>query len=418
MLRPVTVADSIRMTRLGHPQYTNGAPAKGLEAQFSPDGKRFVVVLRKGNLETNTNEFSLNLFETSKVFRSPAPRLLGSMASSSNRPAIQNVVWMDDNDTILFLGEHPGETTQLYSFKCSTNELTKLTHHATNLTSFMVDAKGAEMVFTAQRPEISFIDENTQRHGVVVMNEQLSDLIAGKHRGQDTDEQALFVTRKGSENEIPIKTEGLVTFSDMSLSPDGLHLVLTTEATRISDAWSAYDDPYLKSTPGMRTLIFQHELVDLATGTSRLLLDAPVSRLGAGSEVAWAPDSRSVAVSGTYLPLDAHDTAEAAREKAHSFLVEVNISNGQFATISDADLRLLGWNADVIVCDIGKIDSLNGKTTPKAYFRKTNGAWRRSDTPPEQEKTAASLPEIVLEKTCTHHRAFLLWMATAASGCS
>jgi hypothetical protein len=49
------------------------------------------------------------------------------MASSSNRPAIQNVVWLDDNDTILFLGENPGETTQLYSVKCSSKELKKLT---------------------------------------------------------------------------------------------------------------------------------------------------------------------------------------------------------------------------------------------------------------------------------------------------
>src|SRR5579859_6445262 len=48
--RPVTVADSIQMTRLGDPSYTDGAPSKGIVAKFSPDGKRFVVVLKKGNL--------------------------------------------------------------------------------------------------------------------------------------------------------------------------------------------------------------------------------------------------------------------------------------------------------------------------------------------------------------------------------
>src|SRR5690242_13977463 len=47
--RPLTVADSIRMTRFGDPQYDLGAASKGLVAKFSPDGKRFVVVLRKGN---------------------------------------------------------------------------------------------------------------------------------------------------------------------------------------------------------------------------------------------------------------------------------------------------------------------------------------------------------------------------------
>ncbi len=399
--RPVTEADSIRMTRLGDRQYTLGNPSKGLVARFSPDGKRFVVVLRKGNFEANTNEYSLNLFETSEVFHSPAPRLLASMASSSNRPAIQNVVWMEDNDTILFLGEHPGETTQLYSFKCSTNRLTRLTHHATNLTSFLVAAKGAEMVFTAETPEVSYVNDNSLRNGIVVTDELLPDLIAGKHGGQDYDAQALFVTRNGSEAETPIKTEGDVgLYTNMSLSPDGAHLIIMTEATRIPDAWSAYGDPYLKGsgrTLTVSTSIFQYELLDLATGTSRLLLDAPIVPMN-GSEVAWSPDSQSVAVSETYLPLNAHDTAEVARKKAHPFLVEVNISNRQSTTISHGDLRLLEWNADAVVCDVGRLDSLNGKTTPKAYFRKNKGTWTRSVSGQEQKKTAASLPEVVLEE--------------------
>ncbi len=101
--RPVTVADSIQMTRLGDPSYTDGAPSNGIVAKFSPDGKHFVVVLKKGNLEVNTNEYSLVLFQTAEVFQSPKPRVLVSLASSSNRPAIDNVLWLDDNDTILFL---------------------------------------------------------------------------------------------------------------------------------------------------------------------------------------------------------------------------------------------------------------------------------------------------------------------------
>ena len=60
--RPVTVADFIQMTRLGDSNYNDGAPSKGLVAKFSPDGRWFVVLLRKGRLETNTNEYSLMLF--------------------------------------------------------------------------------------------------------------------------------------------------------------------------------------------------------------------------------------------------------------------------------------------------------------------------------------------------------------------
>ena len=56
------------MTRLGDPRYNDGVSSKGLVAKFSPDGKRFVVVLRKGNLETNTNVYSLILFEHGRNF--------------------------------------------------------------------------------------------------------------------------------------------------------------------------------------------------------------------------------------------------------------------------------------------------------------------------------------------------------------
>ncbi len=99
--RPVTVADSIQMTRLGDPSYTDGAPSNGIVAKFSPDGKHFVVVLKKGNLEVNTNEYSLVLFQTAEVFQSPKPRVLyftslrpinkgslGAASSFSSDPAI------------------------------------------------------------------------------------------------------------------------------------------------------------------------------------------------------------------------------------------------------------------------------------------------------------------------------------------
>jgi len=403
--RPVTVEDFIGMTRLGDPLYNDGAPSKGLVAKFSPDEKRFVVVLRKGNLETNTNEYSLILFQTDEVFRSPSPRVLLSMASSSNRPAIQNVVWLDDNDTILFLAEHPGETTQLYSFKCSSKELKKLTNHSTNLTSFVAAANGGEIVFDAENPELPFVNEGTARKGIIVTNELLNDLMAGKHGGADYDDHTLFAKQAGSEAETRITTEGRVgSYNEMSLSPDGLHLVLQTEATHVPDAWTDYDEQFLKafrhptSVPGARTSIFQYELVDIPTGTGRLLLDAPIPLLG--SEVAWSPDGGSVIVSDMYLPLNIDDAAERALRKTHTFLVEVRMASRRLVKISDEDLRLLYWDAktNYVVCDIGRMDSLTGKTTERAYFRKSDDTWSRSGIAQAHTGAATSLPDIVLDE--------------------
>ena len=155
-------------------------------AKFSPDGKHFVVILKKGNLEANTNEYSLVLFQTAEVFQSPEPRVLVSLVSSSNRPAIDNVRWLDDNDTILFLGERPGEQTALYSLKCSSKELRKLTSHATNLTSFVTTASGEIIVYGSENPAATFLTESVARKGFAVTDEWVTDLIRGSYGGDDT----------------------------------------------------------------------------------------------------------------------------------------------------------------------------------------------------------------------------------------
>ena len=406
--RPVTVADSIQMTRLGDPQITNGGSAKGHVANFSPDGKHFIILLRKGNLETNTNDYSLILFETDEAFRSPPPQVLVSMSSSSNRPAIQNVVWMDDNDTILFLGEHPGETTQLYLYKCSSRQLQKLTDHATNLASFAVGKQG-EIVFAAQKAEMLLANEESARHGIIVSTQLLSDLVTGKQGvgGSEGDEEyILFAIKAGSDSETRITTEGRVGwYSQMALSPDGLHLVIQTEATRIPDAWKEYEDELKPSSaasyaPGARTLIPQYELVDLHSGVGHLLVDAPIPLYGT-SEMAWAPDSQSVVLADMYLPLTMDDTGERDRRKSHPFLVEVNVSTRNVVKISDADLKLLGWDAKTgeIVCDVGRNDSFNEKPTPKAYFRKgSDGIWTRLSMPQIPVKAEQSLLQIVVKE--------------------
>jgi hypothetical protein len=402
--RPVTVLDSIQMTRLGDPSYTNGGPYKGIVAKFSPDGKHFVIILKKGNLEANANEYSLLLFQSAEVFQSPHPEVLVSLASSSNRPAISNVLWLGDNDTILFLGEQPGEQTALYSVKRSSKELKKLTSSATYLTSLATTPSGEVIVYTARSPVASFLTDSATRRGIAVTNELVTDLIRGSYGGGEYDGHSLFIKRlgKGPETRIAIQGQVLFDHPEMSLSPDGTHLLLQTEDTHVSNTWSEYEDQFLKvktrhSAPKEgRTGILQYELVDMGTGASQLLFNAPIGSFG--SEMAWSPDSKSVVVSDVYLPLDVADPAERALRKAHTFLVEFEVTSREFVKISQEDLRLLSWNPKTgdVTCDVGRIDSLTGKTTPKAYFRKGSQAWSKVSTPDQAE--ARSLPDIILDE--------------------
>lgn len=396
------------MTRLGNPSYTDGGPSDGIVANFSPDGKRFVVVLKRGNLETNTNEYSLVLFQTAEVFQSPKPRVVVSLASSSNRPAIANVLWLEDNDTILFLGERPGEHTQLYSLKFSSKELKKLTSSETNLTSFVTTASGDVTVHTARTPASPFLTESVKRQGIAVTSADLANLIRGDEGqgGNELDDASLFVTRLGQAADTKITTLGRISAifpPELSLSPDGTHLLIQTEVTHISDAWAEYEDKFLQvltrhPTPaGTHTSLYQYELVDTATGQSEALMDALIAP-NLGSEVAWSPDSQSVVVSDIYLSLNIEDPAERKRRKVHPFLVEFKIPSHQFVKLSQDDLRLLNWDPKngLVTCSVGRIDSLQGKDTAKVYFRKSGDDWSEVNAP---ELTATHpLPNIVLDE--------------------
>jgi hypothetical protein len=404
--RPVTVADSIQMTRLGDAKYAGGFPSDGLVAKFSPDGRRFVVILRKGNLEANTNEYSLVLFQTDEAFQSPEPQVVVSMASSSNRPAISNVVWMDDNDTILFLGERPGEETQLYSVKCSSRELKKLTNHATNLTSFAASATGGKIAFSAKGPAKNLLKESVARNGVAVSSELVTDLIRGSSGGGDTDDDTLSIQQLGSETETKVALSGTIFGGEaadpMSLSPDGAYLLVRTMATQISPAWHEYEDKFLQShirNPGPKgsaTGVYQYELVDMHSGASQVLVDAPIASLG--SEMAWSPDSKSAVVSDVHLPLNADHPSELALRKAHTFLVEVKVPSRQFVKISHEDLELVSWDpkTGLLACNVGRLDSDLGKATPKAYFQKSGETWSQVSAP--KQRAAQPLPKIVLDE--------------------
>ena len=399
--RPVTVADSIHMTRFGDPYYADGGSAKGIVAKFSPNGEQFVIVLKKGNLEDNTNEYSLILFRTAEAFHSPKPHLLLSMSSTSNRPAIHNVVWLNDNDTILFLGEHPGELAQIYSLKCSSGELKRLTNHPANITSFSSTAKGDRVVYVAETPPSSFVTEDVLRNGLHVSHQDLSGLIEGKFGGEYSDYK-VFVKEPGDREEIQASIEGQIQFAETEplLSPDGTYFVVETQAREIPPEWSEYEAEFLPaltrkaSTPGAATGVHQYELVDTHTGASQVLLDGPIAFKG--SEADWSLDGRSVVVSDVYLPFTAQDPAEQVLRKSHTFLAEIKVPSREIIKISDRDLRLIKWDAktNVVVCE-DRTDSLNGKTTPSIYFRKSRDTWSQVDA---QQETAAALPVILLEE--------------------
>jgi len=99
---PISVADIIGMTRLADPAYISGSSSCGRVATFSRDNARFVVVLRRGLIENDSNEYRLLLWETSNDADWHGPKTLLVWSSSSNHPAIEPVSWAGDDRSIRF----------------------------------------------------------------------------------------------------------------------------------------------------------------------------------------------------------------------------------------------------------------------------------------------------------------------------
>jgi dipeptidyl aminopeptidase/acylaminoacyl peptidase len=379
--RSVTVSDVIKMTRLGDPEYDNGHISAGLVAKFSPDGKQFVVVLRKGSLAHNTNEYSLLLWRTDQLFHSPTYQILLTMSSSSNRPGIEEIRWLTDNTTITFLGERPGESHQLYTFNILTRQLKKITNHPTNIVSYDITPAGHKIAYVAAGPVESIFDEKALQNGAAISTEQLYNVIVDrKGDGWGRDNPQLFVQQdRQPSRQLRIPGKFTSWGNIPWLSPNGTFIVLATQVMDIPEDWEEYTDANLhwnidlKRRRGKYSRVKRYIIVDSRTGQSRVLIDAPIKRRG---EVAWSPSSRSVAIAGVYLPLKNSDGDELKARQSKTFAVEVDTEGRKITTIGNEDLSLWGWREDDLLVLSKSEDPMS-----EVFFQKRGDKWEEVDNP-------------------------------------
>jgi dipeptidyl aminopeptidase/acylaminoacyl peptidase len=341
--RPVTVADAILITRLSDDHYFKGGSSSGRVAHFSPDGKHFIIVLEKGNLERNTNDFSLLLFHTADVLRSPKPEALVMMSSSSNRSAIKNVTWLEDSETVAFIGENFGEVPQVYTFNIRTNHLNRVTSHPTSVVNYAISANGKEVFFAADAPSPRFVDrEEARRSGIVITTQSIYRILSGDCYSfaptLTESEELFFKGEVGAEKHLP--TEDVVWYDNFfSFSPDGRYVVFTAMVRDVPKSWEAYqdeqihDDVMAKRPKGMASYLSRYMLFDVEGGEISPLLDVPIE----DARLEWESDSQGVVITKTLLPLDVADPQEVAARKRNMYTVEVKLKNREIIKHPDND---------------------------------------------------------------------------------
>ena len=393
--RPVTMADAIAMTRLD-------VSSGGLPIQFSPDGSKVVVVLRKGNLATNTNQYSLLMWGSSALLHPSSPIVLLTLSSDSNRGAIANVKWLNDNETLVFLGEHPGEMRQLYMVNTRTRIVTQLTHHSASVLAYTMSPAGDMTAYTADTLSKSIFDDRARQSGLVVSTQPLSGLIAGTRNNPDwKDGRVRLFLKKGANPSRQIAmSEDITTFDEPFVSPDGKHIIIRAIVRRFPAIWNEYSDSDLREQVGW---VARFELIDTMTGKSRILLDSPIRSLS--TLVAWAPNSRSVVLGGVYLPLDNTLGDERRTRQTKTFIVEVDINSGKMLKVEMEesfspgiawyDRKTLTWDATkgCLIYSFVGWNQPDGSES-RVYLRKSGDEWQRaSETMP-----ISSRPQVTVEE--------------------
>lgn len=399
--RRITVADVIGMTRLADEGYFRGGPPDRPVGLFSPDRCHFVVVVRKGNIARNTNEYSLLLFGTAEVRQHPAPKVLLTMSSSSNRYGIRDVRWLTDNRTLVFLGEKPGKTPAIYSIDIKTNRLRALARHRTSIVAYDISANGQTIIFEAAPEPKKFLNsEETRRHGIVVSDQYLSQLLTNDYALESTTIGSLeLFVQSGRKSATAVNPHSyLYRTLPLWMSPDGRYAVLIAQPSNIPEHWLEYSEPLLHSyivgrKQGDRlSPVQQYLLVDVRRRTVVPLLDAPLGWHNRG--LVWSPDGNSVAVSGTYLPLMGRDPALRKTRQAHGFVAEVHLPDRRLVEISQAELCVSAWHHAT-----GALVLVPESPTPQALqtiYVKKGGVWQARATTDEPKPHDAV--EVTLEE--------------------
>jgi dipeptidyl aminopeptidase/acylaminoacyl peptidase len=335
--KAVSVDDAIGLTQLADPAYLLSGNSDGRVAQFSPNGRHFVVVLRRGIVTENVNAYSIYLFQTQTLVYDPRPKPMLAMKSSSNRPAIAQWAWLRDNRTLLFIGETSGKTPQICALDTVSRHLTQLTHNATPIVSFRATKDGKHIVFLAEPASTPSSDKP-----ITISDQRLDDLLIGKTK-PNPDRLELFALTEGA---IPVEIPSQVVWNQdaVSLSPDGRYAVVATQLTAgdLPREWGDYEYPgyykaeviayfhaLYKATP---TAFTKYYLLDTSAHTLSPLWAGP--QIG-GATLSWSSDSHSLFMKGAYLPLNGADRLTRRERLRKTLDVEINVPDGTWRVMAD-----------------------------------------------------------------------------------
>lgn len=379
--RPLTVADSVESTKvLSH--FGTGP------VLISPDGRRYVVALQRGDIARNGSWVELLSGGTTSLDAACKIEIVARLFSKSTAlvtDLIKNGRWWDDNEHVSFLWDDGLGTPQVVELNVTTHELHKLTHSLTVINGYDISSDGKTLIYIARgrRPNPSVVARMRSK-GFAITEQDIGSLLRGDIDGWtpwrhfDT-----FISSTKTGQIHAVREPGHKWFMSpnlLSISPDGRYAVTERPADDLPADWDKYTEhvfrdiylPPARQHPGEPNAIRQYYLIDIQHAVATPMWDAPENVYGA---VVWAPDSRSFILGPTFLPTKQTDAVGLAGW----VVVEVSVTTGKHVRVPvpvglpPHAYRPLSWEPNGVIEFTGTEDGPSQGR--RLRFKKASGSW-------------------------------------------
>lgn len=361
----------------------------------------------------------------------PAARVLARFRSPSGSflSPVRDVAWTADSRSITFLAPGAdGETLQVFRADLAGGAPRQLTTSSVSVDSYGYDEETGRITYAVRVPDrkiapdaLHFVAGSMTATQIALSH--IDDLWMPLYQN--------YVEGPGLPRHALGKPHASWFTNRIWLSPDGHWAIgrasVTDRATtaRWSKSFAPLREDQLITSrvinrfdPDIMTSgvsnVSRLQLYDLASGEARPLFDAPDGGQFVGGPdsvaVAWSPDSKSVVIGNSFLPLNGPKSVVERRARS-SFIAEYELATGRVTEIEPlSEKRLfdaITWRPD------GRLE-IEARDDLSRAFRKTGGRW--VSAPVASDKAAAAETDIVFEVVQSANTPPDIWAIEKATG--
>jgi dipeptidyl aminopeptidase/acylaminoacyl peptidase len=344
--RPFTAKDDVGLALF---EYA-GRGASGGVIKYSPDGLYFAVVTERGRLDLNAPEDTIWVFRIADVqhfVQHPeqdnpsAPLPLAQMATDKDGPLIEHVRWLADSSGIAFTALKKSTCCkfhQLFVADVRTHAVRILTPEDQDVGAFDIRSDRS-YVYEVNAPELLAAPKEDHPPAVALTGKSLWSTVFpnSEHLLAPFDAAGLWAVIAGNRRQV-LDAKSYGGGTRLSLSPDGHSVVTISKAEHPPETtWARYKAPPGYDKLNMPLDSSAYHLIDLISGSRRLLVDAP-SGLNQDWHsylltASWSADGQSLLLPNTFFPLDIADTKEMADRESHPYIAVLRLKTGDLSKV-------------------------------------------------------------------------------------